>query len=62
MVVANDQDQYSTWPAERELPAGWRAEGTRGDEAECLRRIETLWTDMRPRDLSEQMSAAEEPR
>ncbi|MEV7075170.1 MbtH family protein [Streptomyces sp. NPDC091972] len=59
MVVANDQDQYAIWPAELELPDGWRAEGTRGDEQECLRHIDATWTDMRPRDLRERMARAE---
>ena len=33
-VVVNDEEQYSIWSADRELPAGWTAagfEGTRGD-------------------------------
>lgn len=59
MVVINDEDQYSIWPVERELPAGWRDEGTRGDEDECLRHIETVWTDMRPRSLREWMAGRE---
>lgn len=47
-VVVNHEEQYSIWPADREPPAGWRKEGTSGKKAECLRRIEALWTDMRP--------------
>lgn len=47
-VVVNQEEQYSIWPAARENPAGWRPEGTIGTEAECLRRIELVWTDMRP--------------
>ena len=27
VVVVNDEEQYSIWPAERELPAGWRRDG-----------------------------------
>ncbi|MFB6550760.1 MULTISPECIES: pyridoxamine 5'-phosphate oxidase family protein [unclassified Streptomyces] len=41
---------------------GWRTEGTRGDQAERLRHTETRWTGVRPPDLREQVSAAEEPR
>lgn len=47
-VVLNDEEQYSIWPADRPLPAGWRAEGMAGSKAECLAHIETVWTDMRP--------------
>lgn len=47
-VVRNDEDQYSIWPAERELPPGWSAEGAQGSRPECLEHIARVWTDMRP--------------
>ncbi len=56
-VVVNHEEQYSIWPAERELPLGWQAEGFRGDKAACLAHIEEIWTDMRPRSLRERMDA-----
>lgn len=59
LVVRNDEDQYSLWPADRDLPPGWYAEGTRGSRADCLTRIDEVWTDMRPRSLREQMATAE---
>jgi MbtH protein len=55
-VVLNDEEQYSIWPADRENPAGWYDEGTSGTKAECLARIEVVWTDMRPRSLREKMA------
>lgn len=55
VVVVNHEEQYSIWPADRELPPGWRAEGKRGPKAECLAHIETVWTDMRPASLRRQM-------
>jgi MbtH protein len=48
-VVLNDEEQYSIWPADRELPAGWRAEGTTGSRDDCLAHIDEVWTDLRPR-------------
>lgn len=51
VVVLNDEEQYSIWPADRPVPAGWRAAGFEGDQDECLARIEELWTDMRPLSL-----------
>jgi MbtH protein len=54
-VVLNHEEQYSIWPLDREIPAGWRAEGTSGSKEECLARIETVWTDMRPLSLRRQM-------
>ncbi|MFF2548452.1 MbtH family protein [Kitasatospora sp. NPDC058063] len=56
LVVLNDEEQYSIWRAERELPAGWRAEGTRGAKEECLSHIGTVWTDMRPLSLRQRMT------
>lgn len=48
VVVRNDEDQYSIWRAARPLPAGWSDAGQRGSKAECLKHIETVWTDMTP--------------
>jgi len=57
VVVMNDEEQYSIWPKDRQLPLGWRSQGTTGTRAECLARIEEVWTDMRPRSLRLQMEA-----
>jgi MbtH protein len=54
-VVMNDEEQYSIWPADRELPLGWHTAGKQGLKAECLAWIEEVWTDMRPRSLRETM-------
>ncbi|HEX2079994.1 MAG TPA: MbtH family protein [Longimicrobium sp.] len=58
VVVANHEEQYSIWPADRELPDGWTVAGLTGTKAECLARIEEVWTDMRPKSLRERMAAA----
>lgn len=55
-VVVNDEEQYSIWLADRDLPLGWRAEGTTGDRAACLAHIDQVWTDMRPLSLRRQMA------
>jgi MbtH protein len=47
-VVVNQELQYSIWPADREIPAGWTEEGTSGTRAACLEHVERVWTDMRP--------------
>ena len=57
-VVHNDEEQYSIWWADRDLPSGWTAEGTTGSRQECLDHIAQVWTDMRPKSLREQMAAA----
>ena len=55
-VVRNDEEQYSVWLADRDLPAGWHAEGTTGSRQECLDHIDRVWTDMRPLSLRRQMA------
>ena len=50
-VVLNDEEQYSIWPADRPLPAGWRPDGTKGDKATCLAHVKEVWTDMRPKSV-----------
>ena len=50
-VVVNDEDQYSIWLADREIPAGWRTVGLTAARDECLAHIDRVWTDMRPRSL-----------
>jgi MbtH protein len=57
-VVLNDEEQYSIWPADRDIPAGWRAAGTTGSREECLTRIGEVWTDMRPLSLRRRMEQA----
>jgi len=54
-VVVNQEEQYSIWPVGRECPAGWREEGTAGPKDLCLKRIEVIWTDMRPLSLRKAM-------
>ncbi len=58
-VVVNDEEQYSIWPADREIPAGWREAGKQGTRTEALRWIEEVWTDMRPLSLRRQMAERE---
>ena len=47
-VVINDEEQYSIWLANKEVPEGWRAVGCRGPKVECIAYIEKHWVDMRP--------------
>ncbi|MDB4951185.1 MAG: MbtH family protein [Gemmatimonadetes bacterium] len=55
-VVVNDEEQYSIWLAERELPLGWKAVGRSGTKNECLQHIGEVWTDMRPLSLRRTMA------
>ncbi|CAM5566792.1 MbtH family protein [Streptomyces viridifaciens] len=58
LVVLNDEEQYSVWPTERDVPAGWRAEGFEGTRQECLDHVSLVWTDMRPLSLRRAMETA----
>jgi MbtH protein len=55
-VLLNDEEQYSLWPADREIPAGWRPDGFQGTKDECTAHVDEVWTDMRPRSLREAMA------
>ena len=54
-AVVNHEEQFSIWPADRELPLGWSEAGKQGARAECLAFIESVWTDMRPKSLRDEM-------
>ncbi|HEX6339811.1 MbtH family protein [Umezawaea sp.] len=56
-VVVNDEEQYSLWPADRDLPAGWSADGEPASKQECLDRISREWTDLRPLSLRTRLEA-----
>jgi MbtH protein len=58
LVVLNDEEQYSIWPADRPLPDGWQRDGTEGSKQQCLAHIDEVWTDMRPRSLRLRMGQA----
>lgn len=55
-VVVNPEEQYSIWPANREIPLGWRDVEKSGLKQECLEYIKEVWTDMRPLTLRKKMA------
>ncbi|WP_369174204.1 MbtH family protein [Streptomyces sp. R28] len=56
LIVRNDEEQYSIWRSDREVPAGWTTIGKPAAREECLARIGELWTDMRPASLRAAMN------
>jgi uncharacterized protein YbdZ (MbtH family) len=62
LVLVNEEEQYSLWPAFRDIPAGWSAVGPRGKRKECLDWIEANWTDMRPKSLVKAMEGRQSER
>ncbi|WP_439658394.1 MbtH family protein [Lentzea sp. HUAS TT2] len=59
-VLINDEEQYSLWPADQDIPAGWRSTGTEGSKEHCVSYVDEVWTDMRPRSLRERMAAGQQ--
>lgn len=57
MVVMNHEEQYSIWPAQRDMALGWRAMGKIGNKSECLSYIKETWVDMRPLSLRLRMES-----
>jgi MbtH protein len=57
-VVRNHEEQYSVWRADKPVPAGWQVIGEPAAKADCLARINELWTDMRPLSLRKSMATA----
>lgn len=62
IVVVNQEEQYSIWLSDKELPLGWTKTGFKGTKTECLNNIEEVWKDMRPLSLRKKMEEAELPK
>ncbi|GAA2233358.1 MULTISPECIES: MbtH family protein [Streptomyces] len=52
LVLVNDEDQHSLWPAFAEVPGGWTVAFAENTREACLEYVETHWTDLRPRSLA----------
>ena len=55
MVLVNEEEQYSLWPAFAEVPAGWSIALDQTSREECMQFIKLSWTDLRPKSLRESM-------
>jgi MbtH protein len=53
VVLSNDEEQYSLWPATIEVPGGWTVVHSADTRQACLEYVEQNWTDMRPKTLRE---------
>jgi MbtH protein len=56
LVLVNDEDQHSLWPAFAEVPAGWSLVHGPGSRDAALAYVEEHWTDLRPRSVREPVS------
>ncbi|TLU82397.1 MAG: MbtH family NRPS accessory protein [Chlorobium sp.] len=53
-VLVNDE-HYSFWPSDRELPIGWTYFGKSGTKEECIACIHEIWTNTRPLSVQENL-------
>ncbi len=51
LVLVNDENQHSLWPAFSTVPAGWTVVHGEDTRANCLEYVSAHWTDMRPASL-----------
>ncbi|MEU3692135.1 MbtH family protein [Streptomyces narbonensis] len=57
LVLVNDENQHSLWPADIEVPDGWTAVHGATSRQGCLDYVDTYWTDMRPASLIAETAA-----
>ena len=57
IALIKEEEQYSIWPAKKEIPAGWKALEVSGSKAEVSAYIDQHWTDMRPASLRRAMDS-----
>ena len=55
-VVRNHEEQYSIWPVDRDVPAGWQEVGVTGNKDACLAHIRTVWTDITPLSVRQRLA------
>ncbi|MER5768564.1 MbtH family protein [Streptomyces sp. NPDC001985] len=58
LVLVNEENQHSLWPAFADVPAGWKVTFGEDTRKACLEYINETWTDMRPKSLIDEMDRA----
>lgn len=58
IVLINDEEQYSLWPAFADVPPGWRIVHDTDTRAACLQYVTDNWTDLKPKRVREHLSPA----
>jgi MbtH protein len=48
LVLVNEDNQHSLWPAFADVPAGWAVAHGKDTRRACVDYIDTNWTDLRP--------------
>lgn len=50
LVLVNEENQHSLWPAFADVPAGWAIVHGGDTRRACVDYIDAHWTELRPRD------------
>jgi glycopeptidolipid biosynthesis protein len=58
LVLVNEEEQHSLWPAFADVPDGWRVVLADADRAACLDYVERHWSDIRPRSLRNRLAGS----
>jgi uncharacterized protein YbdZ (MbtH family) len=56
VVLANEEEQHSLWPAAMVVPPGWAVVHAEDSRPDCLSYIEANWTDIRPASLRKDLA------
>ncbi|MFJ1708654.1 MbtH family protein [Kitasatospora sp. NPDC088346] len=51
LVLVNEENQHSLWPAFIDVPAGWTVAHAEDTRQACLDYVNEHWTDLRPASL-----------
>ncbi|RVW04361.1 MbtH family protein [Rhodococcus xishaensis] len=51
LVLVNEKNQHSLWPAFADVPVGWAIAHGRASRRACVDYIDRNWTDLRPSTL-----------
>jgi MbtH protein len=51
LVLVNGESQYSVWPSDLRIPAGWEPVLTGASLRECEQYVNETWKDLRPASL-----------
>ena len=57
LVLVNEANQHSLWPADLPAPDGWVVRYGQDTRGNCLDYVETHWTDLRPASATASVAA-----
>ena len=48
IVIIGQENEFTIWPQDKEIPVGWKSVGQPGTKEECKDYIQEVWTDPLP--------------